>query len=198
MSFNIRNVQFVFARHGQAHPAKIGQQDQDRSLNETGIEQAKKLEQALINMAFDLALISPTNRNWQTAEIVLKDMPPEMMELEALLNHPDGQVNATIKAMYEELGHTTFRAYLRHPNAEALRVFAAQAASEIEGEVALRADEATAFDVFVSGNSVLMNAIISEMFPTCAANILDFVFTEGGAVKISVDHHGAATFSVVN
>ncbi len=198
MSFNIRNVQFVFARHGQADPAKIGQQDQDRPLNETGIEQAKSLERMLVNMVFDLALISPTNRNWQTAEIVLEDMRPEMMELEALLNHQDGSVNADIKAMYEELGHSTLRAYLRHPKAEALRSFAEHAAREIESEVALRADEATAFDVFVSGNSVLMNAIISEMFPTCAANVLDFVFTEGGAVKISVDHHGDATFIVVN
>ncbi|MBP9701328.1 MAG: histidine phosphatase family protein [Candidatus Pacebacteria bacterium] len=199
MPFKIKNVQFVFVRHGQAEPAKVGQQDRDRPLNEVGMKQAKRLEQRLINMVFDLALISPTQRNWQTAEIVLDGMRPEMTELNCLLVHPDKDVNAGIETMYAALNNSPFRAYLDHKKAAmSLRMFAGHAAREIEDEVALRANEATTFDVLVSGNSVLMNAIISEMFPTCAGNMLDFVFTECGAVKIAVDHHGNATFSVVN
>lgn len=182
MPFKIKKVRFVFARNGQTDEE---QSDPGRSINSVGIDQALNLGQALSSVFFDLALVSPTKRNLQTADIVLNGAETELLTLNSLLNHPDDAVNNDIVEMYRSLGLSSLRAYLTHEKAASLKKFADHAAQEIENEIALRADEAYPFDVLILGNAVLMNAIITAMFPTLTAHMLDYIFPECGAVMVS-------------
>ena len=141
-------------RHAKAAPAEPGQEDFDRPLMLSGVEDAGAMARYLRKNghAVDLILSSSSARTTQTAELVLKELTAEIEYRDALYLAPPAKLLAAVRAA--PLAAASLMLVGHNPGMEEL-------AAQLAREPVRRKERAR-------------REILEEKFPTCALAILDF------------------------
>jgi phosphohistidine phosphatase len=141
-------------RHAKAAPAEPGQEDFDRPLLLSGVEDAGAMARYLRKggHAVDLILSSSSARTTQTAELVLKEVTAQVAYRDALYLAPPVKLLAAVRA-----APVTVSSLMLVGHNPGLEELAALVARE-----PVRRKERARRDV------------LEEKFPTCALAILDF------------------------
>lgn len=89
-------------RHGQTNDNVVGRYGGriDTELNEKGIEQAKKIQEKLNNVKFDVVFSSPLKRALKTAQIITSN---EIITDERIIERCNGELEGKLKTEIKEL-----------------------------------------------------------------------------------------------
>lgn len=165
MNFKGHKVTLILQRHGDAQKKAVGQNDIERSLNDTGRSQAEALG-AKLNRRIDLVISSSAIRTKETAEITAKSA----MITETVLVHPVDSMFAhehlypVTTAAFAVLGYSPLSSYMLIPEvAQELEYYGKSAVKKI-GElfsdlIADKSNEKEEFVILVTTHAVCANAI---------------------------------------
>lgn len=103
--------------------ARNWEADVARSLTPKGIRQAIARRKQLGNLAFDLCIVSPAKRCWQTAQLLIGDSPNVVLVIEevpTLYPISKGEVGKLMWDAFEELLYAPLDVYLQSKAGEAI------------------------------------------------------------------------------
>ncbi len=142
----------VLARHGKAPKTSPDQQDEDRTLSELGIAQAKKLRAKLEGMTFDTVLSSPLVRARDTVAIAIENKNSIVL-IDELTCPTDGI--HPVDTMFNELGYRPLQDYFDHQHGDHLKAWGITALEKVLDTIEGKPGQ----KVLIVGHAVLQNAL---------------------------------------
>lgn len=96
--------EIVILRHAHADPAEQGQPDEQRTLSDKGVEEARKVHAWLQgqNLRFDRILCSPAARTRETAAIALSDASASIVYEPRIYDATPGELLALLQDQARE------------------------------------------------------------------------------------------------
>lgn len=151
----------TLVRHAKAPKTSPDQKDEDRVLNQVGLEQAARLGVKLRGMGMNsnAVLSSPLIRAVETLRIATGNQKA-ITTVPALTcaTGPDSPIDI----MFNELGYVPMTKYFEHPLGEHLKEWGRTALEAVIGALEPKPNQ----EVLVGGHAVLQNALLWAIFET--------------------------------
>lgn len=145
-------ITLVLARHGKAPKISPTQKDEDRTLNELGFEQAKKLAAKIGDTEFDSVLCSPLLRAHETIMIAVNSRT-KIKTVPELTCPTDGV--HPIDRMFNQLGYKPLSDYFAHELGDHLKTWGRTALEKVLDALGEKPSQT----VLVGGHAILQNAL---------------------------------------
>lgn len=137
-------------RHANALPAENGQHDQARELSLKGERQASETAMKLIDIKFDLILVSPAVRAIETVNIVAPKQATEIINE----FYPEGKA---IDTMFGELKYAPLQEYFKHELNKVIHEIGRNSAKIVRKRIADSSIGKNDFTVLLGGHAIVLN-----------------------------------------
>ncbi len=174
-----------FVRHGKAKKAETGQKDQDRQLNDVGIEQAMNRRSVSNFSKVNLVISSSAPRAFMTAHLVTGFSVDDIVKLDELYPEPVDEITIEFDRLFNLLDYKSVATYLNEAGGECVMVWAENVWPVIANEISSGDD-----DVAIFGHAVCLPALAMVMCkdnPDLVARLAQINLNEAEGFEVIFD-----------